>query len=91
MLLKPYITEKALKSTDSGRYSFLVEDKATKGQIKDVLEKLYSVNVVSVRTLKKKPVSARSGRTGHRRTTSGYKKAIIQLKPKQTLPLFKTK
>jgi len=91
VILKPYLTEKSYKGTPSSRYVFLVNPDATKGQIKELVEKLYKVNVLSVNTQKAKPLTSRSPRTGRYTTSKAYKKAIVQLKDKQTIPVFKTK
>ncbi len=90
MIIKPYITEKSLKN-DQNRYTFLVELDSSKTQVKELIEKLYKVNVIKVAAIRSKATSSRSGRTGRRKTIKPYKKMIIQLNEKQTIPLFQTK
>ena len=52
ILKKPLITEKASAlSEKSGKYTFLVEKKANKVEIKKAVEKMYGVNVEEVNTL----------------------------------------
>lgn len=91
IIIKPYITEKGLRETSTGRYVLLVDLSATKTQIKDLLEKLYKVNVKSVNISRTQKLTSRSGRSGRYQTDQATKKAIVQLKDKQTLPIFKTK
>lgn len=52
ILIKPMITEKATALTDKlGRYGFIVDRKANKIEIKNAVEKNYSVKVVGVNTI----------------------------------------
>ncbi len=88
MITKPVFTEKSYGLTALDRFTFKVDRHATKTQIKKELEKLYSVNVVSVNTASAKSRVAKSGRTGKKMTEKGYKKAIVQLKSGQKIKLF---
>ena len=79
VLRKPIVTEKMTALNKLGKYAFEVEIKADKIQIKKAIEKLYSIKVVSVttmRTLGKKRSKNINGRvvTGYTSTT---KKAIV--------------
>ena len=49
--IKPIVTEKATRVTERrGQYTFRVSPDANKFQIKDLVERLYGVKVVSVNT-----------------------------------------
>jgi len=49
--IRPIITEKATAVSEKlNRYTFAVSPEANKFQIKDIVEKLYNVRVVSVNT-----------------------------------------
>ena len=53
ILKSPILTEKANVGMQEGnKYTFLVDDKATKGQIKESIESLYGVKVLNVNSLK---------------------------------------
>lgn len=91
MIIKPLITEKTLRDSALNRYTFLVTPKDTKGQIKSEIEALFKVNVVKINTSIIKPTRSRSGRTGKYRQTKRLKKAVIELKPKQSIKYFETK
>ncbi len=93
MLIKPHFTEKTLKLAEAGRYTFVVPVSLSKSQIKHVVEELYKVNVTKVTTAIKKGVSAlaRSPRSRRYVIGSSRKTAVVYLKAKQTLDLFKTK
>jgi large subunit ribosomal protein L23 len=73
----PIITEKSSALAANNVITFSVDTRANKTQIKQAIEKIYSVKVKSVNTLNTKPKKKRVGRyTG---TTSSYKKAYVTL------------
>ena len=81
----PVITEKSRGSESLNQYTFKVSPKATKTEIKEAVEKIFNVEVLSVSTLNIKPKTKRVGRyTG---LTNRCKKAIVTLKAGQTIEL----
>ena len=81
----PVITEKSQIAKENGQYAFKVDPKANKIEIKDAIEKLFKVDVVSIKTINVKPKKRRVGRyTG---LSNRYKKAIVTLKEGQTIDL----
>jgi large subunit ribosomal protein L23 len=90
VLKKPVITEKANGMNESGVYCFVVDKHANKIQIKQVIEKTYSVTVESVRTVRT------PGKLKTRYTKSqvisgrkpGYKKAYVQLAEGEIIDLY---
>jgi large subunit ribosomal protein L23 len=83
----PSITEKNTQlRTSQNKYVFEVLPEATKPQIKEAVEKLFSVKVLSVNTMVVKGKQKRVGRTmGYR---SDWKKAIVKLAAGQTISKF---
>jgi large subunit ribosomal protein L23 len=82
ILVKPIISEKAeTLSEGSNQYSFIVNQKANKVEVRKAVEEMYSVNVASVNTMimpaKAKNRNTRSGLIKGR--VSSYKKAIVTL------------
>ena len=82
ILIKPIITEKATADSEKfNRYTFVVNKKANKIQIKDAVEATYGVTVEKVRTLNhpalRKTKFTKKGLVSG--LTSGYKKAVVQL------------
>lgn len=82
ILLKPIVTEKMTEQGESlNRYGFVVAKEANKIQIKKAVEDAYSVNVVSVNTMryagKRKFRYTKSGVS--KGTTNSYKKAVVTL------------
>lgn len=87
VLKKPILTEKStFRMNELGQYTFAVDGRASKDEIKDAIEKIYSVKVVSVNTQTDK------GR--YRRLKYGevkmsdVKKAIVRLKEGDRIELF---
>ena len=81
----PIITEKSELEKTNGKYTFLVDEKANKTEIKDAIERLFEVHVTSIKTLNIKTKKRRVGRyTG---LTNRGKKAIVTLAVGETIDL----
>jgi len=83
----PVISEKStFLASVRNAYCFEVAKSADKNQIKSAIEKLYNVKVLNVRTVivAGKPKRTRSGY----KTTSAWKKAIVELHADNKLDLF---
>lgn len=78
---KPLVTEKSFALKEKGVYTFMVEKAANKLQIKDAVEKAFSVKVADVRTATYKGKRKRAARAsfvvGKRKD---WKKAYVRLK-----------
>ncbi|NDL68114.1 50S ribosomal protein L23 [Anaerotalea alkaliphila] len=78
VLLRPVVTEKSMEAMSDKKYTFLVHPEATKGQIKEAVERMFEGAKVS-----KVNTSNKDGKTKRRGTTSGKtaktKKAIVTL------------
>ena len=78
VVLKPLITEKGSMMGPLNKYVFQVADSANKISIKEAIEKLYKVDVVSVHVLKVQSKKRVIGKyKGHK---PGFKKAIVTLR-----------
>jgi large subunit ribosomal protein L23 len=79
----PLITEKATLLSEHGQFVFRVAPEATKPEIKQAIEGLFNVTVVSVNTLVQKGKTKRfKGRLG---TRSDVKKAFVKLAAGQSI------
>ena len=86
IVLAPVITEKSYHGSVSGKYTFKVHEDAHKTQIRQAVEELFEVHVVSVNVLK---VQAKPKRRGAiKGTRQGWKKAIVQLQAGETIEVF---
>lgn len=91
IIIQPIITEKSLNDVRQNKYTFLVHPQASKSQISHAIKSLYQVDPVSINTTTKKPQNRRTGRRRLPTTTTQSKKAIIKLKPGQTISVFEKK
>ena len=82
----PILTEKSVRLMDSNQYTFDMDSRLTKTQIKEVIKEAYNVSVVAVNThrppRKKRRVGARQG------FKSAYKRVIITLKVGESIQLL---
>ncbi|MBB1541463.1 MAG: 50S ribosomal protein L23 [Flavobacteriaceae bacterium] len=91
IIIKPIISEKATYLTDlRGQYSFLVDTKANKIQIKNAVEEAYGVKVANVRTMIYAPkVSMKYTKKGLQvGKTNKLKKAVIELQAGEVIDVF---
>ncbi|CAI8827790.1 50S ribosomal protein L23 [Chryseobacterium sp. MEBOG06] len=91
IIIKPVISEKANYLTDlRGSYSFLVEPKANKIQIKKAVEAAYGVKVADVNTMIYAPkVSSKYTKKGLQvGKTNKLKKAVIKLVEGEVIDIF---
>jgi large subunit ribosomal protein L23 len=81
--VSPVITEKATTLSEHNKVVFRVRKDATKPQIKEAVERLFDVKVVSVNTLLTKgKVKMFRGKRGQR---SDVKKAVVTLAEGQSI------
>jgi large subunit ribosomal protein L23 len=86
ILLAPVVSEKSYGLLDENKYTFLVRPDANKTAIKQAVEKVFGVKVVSVNTIN------RQGK--RKRTRFGYgkrkdtKRAIVSLAEGERIDIF---
>lgn len=77
IIKQPVISEKAYAGMERGVYSFWVDPKATKTEIKAAVQRAFGVTVVGISTMNVAGKRKRVGKfTGHR---ADRKKAIVRL------------
>ena len=81
----PVVTEKSQIAKEKGQYSFKVDPRANKIEIKEAIEKIFKVKVVSIKTMNEKTKKRRVGR--YSGLTNRSKKAIVTLENGQTIDL----
>ena len=77
IIVRPVVTEKSNDELQLGKYTFEVNKKATKIEIKNAVEKLFEVKVLNVNTVTVKGKTKRVGR--YEGKTSDWKKAIVTI------------
>ena len=86
VIRRPLITEKATRGLESNQYTFEVDHRAAKPDIKAAIEKLFDVRVVGISTMNPPRRSRRVGRFSGKR--SQVKKAVVRLAEGNTIQLF---
>ncbi len=85
----PVLTEKTIRLLEKNQYSFDVNVKSNKTEIKRWIELFFNVKVIGVNShrlpKKKKKIGALTG------YTTQYKRMIITLKSGYSIPLFSSK
>ncbi len=86
VLRRPVVTEKSTLLQSEHKYVFEVADAANKAQIREAVEKAFEVKVLAVNVAR---VKGRMRRFGRNITlTQTWKKAIVTLRPGDTIEYF---
>lgn len=82
LIKQPVITEKSTRLMKSDQYTFDVDLKVTKTQIKMLVKQLYQVDAISVNT--HRPARKRKRLGSHQGYKASKKRAVITLKAGQS-------
>lgn len=87
IIKEPIITEKTMMLKEQfNKYTFMVDKRANKIEIKNAVEKIFNVKVLDVATVNVLPKAKRVGKySGY---TNAYKKAICKLADGQKIDAF---
>ena len=85
LIKKPWVTEKATDLNKSGKYVFIVKPSATKNEVKKAVKEVYRVDAVRVNVINRRGKEKRFRSVYSEK--SGYKKAIVTLRPGQKIDL----
>jgi large subunit ribosomal protein L23 len=90
IVLRPVISEKSMDETQRSKYTFRVHADANKLQVKEAIEELFKVDVltVNVSVTKAKEKSRNRRRTRIKGWTSPWKKAVVTLASGQKIEFF---
>ena len=86
ILIRPVVSEKSYVLSAAGKYTFRVHPDAHRTQIRQAVEALFDVHVVGVRTISVRSKPKRRGTTKGR--TRAWKKAIVQVRAGESIPIF---
>ncbi len=87
IIIRPLVTEQGMHFANTkGAYSFEVNKRANKTQIKNAVEKIYNVKVQKVRTANRQGKRRRRGRVSGQK--SSWKKAVVFLDSEFHIDLF---
>ncbi len=86
VLIRPLVTEKTTALMEENKYTFVVPLKSNKVEIRQAVERIFKVKVLSVHTVRVMGKIKRMGKTEGKRPD--YKKAIVKLAPDQNIEFF---
>jgi large subunit ribosomal protein L23 len=86
VIIRPVVSEKSYVLSAAHKYTFRVHPDAHKTEIRQAVESLFDVKVLEVRTMSVKSKPKRRGLTRGR--SRSWKKAIVQVRPGDTIPIF---
>lgn len=77
IIIKPIITERSMDDMTFGKYTFAVDKRANKSEVKKAVETVFGVKVEKVNTMNILGKIKKQGATSGRRAS--WKKAIVKL------------
>ena len=86
VILRPVISEKTYGLLDENKYTFIVDPRANKTEIKQAIEQVFEVTVLSVNTMNRRGKRKRRGWVVGKRPDT--KRAIVTLAPGDEIELF---
>ena len=87
VIISPVVSEKSYDLVeDLNTYTFIVDKRATKTEIKQAVADVFGVRVLSVNTMNRSGKRKRTGYVVGRRAST--KRALVKLPPGQSIDLF---
>ena len=86
VIIRPIVSEKSYALLAANKYTFRVDERAHKTEVRQAVEEIFGVRVRDVRTITVKPKPKRRGYTSGR--TRRWKKAVVELHPDDHIELF---
>jgi large subunit ribosomal protein L23 len=88
VIVRPIVSEKSYSAIEQNTYTFLVDKRANKTEIKEAVQTIWGVRVTSVNTLNRKGKVKRRGYTKGKR--SDEKRAIVTLAEGDSIEIFES-
>jgi large subunit ribosomal protein L23 len=88
IIVSPIVSEKSYAAAQNKQYSFFIDERADKSEIKKAIEKIFNVKVLKVSTMNVKAKPKRLGRSVGK--SSKKKKAIVTLSKKDKIDFFES-
>ena len=86
VIVRPIVSEKSYAGIEMNTYTFLVDRRANKTEIKEAVQRIWNVRVVGVNTLTRRGKLKRRGYTRGRRPDE--KRAIVTLAEGDRIEIF---
>jgi large subunit ribosomal protein L23 len=88
VIIRPVVSEKSYAGIEQNSYTFVVDPRANKTEIKEAVQRIWAVRVTSVNTLRRK------GKVKRHRYTLGKrpdeKRAVVTLAEGDSIEIFET-
>ena len=88
VIIRPVVSEKSYAGIEQNSYTFLVDPRANKTEIKEAVQSIWGVRVTSVNTLNRPGKTKRRGWTKGKRPDQ--KRAIVTLGAGDSIEIFET-
>ena len=88
VILRPVVSEKSYGLLDRGVYTFVVDGRATKVDVRNAVESIFNVQVLKVNTLNRKGKRKRNRKSATFGTRPDTKRAVVTLAPGGRIDLF---
>jgi large subunit ribosomal protein L23 len=88
VIIRPIVSEKSYAGIEQNSYTFLVDTRANKTEIKEAVQTIWGVRVTSVNTLNRHGKVKRRGWTKGKRPDE--KRAIVTLADGDSIEIFET-
>ena len=88
VIIRPVVSEKSYAGLEAGQYTFLVDRRANKTEIKEAVQSIWEVHVVSVNTMNRPGKTKRRGYTKGKRPDQ--KRAVVTLAPGDSIEIFES-
>ena len=90
VIIRPVVSEKSYALLDENVYTFIVDPRANKIEIRQAVESLFNVQVVKVNTLNRKGKRKRNRRMPTFGKRADTKRAVVTVAEGQRIPLFES-
>ena len=88
VIIRPVVSEKSYAGIEANTYTFLVDRRSNKTEIKEAVQKIWEVRVISVNTLNRRGKTKRRGYTKGKRADE--KRAIVTLAEGDSIEIFES-
>ena len=89
IVIRPIVSEKSYAGLERNTYTFLVDPRANKTEIKEAIQQIWNVRVTNVNTMNRKGKVKRTRLGVGRRPDQ--KRAVVTLVAGDTIEIFETK
>ena len=88
VIIRPIVSEKSYAGLERNTYTFLVDPRANKTEIKEAVQRIWDVTVVSVNTMNRRGKVKRRGWTRGKRPDE--KRAVVTLAAGDSIEIFES-